>query len=60
MEILLGVTPKGCKAEETRREGFSQENETVLVQTEESGDGSWFVARGCGPVGIVCAWNSRG
>lgn len=27
MEILLGVTPKGCEAEETQREGFSQENE---------------------------------
>lgn len=27
MEILLGVTPKGCEAEETQGEGFSLENE---------------------------------
>lgn len=55
MEVLLGVTPKGCKAEETQREGFSQENESVFVQREESGDGSWFLVGGCGLAGIrVC------
>lgn len=27
MEILLGVTPKGCEADETQRDGFSHENE---------------------------------
>lgn len=40
IEILLGVTPKGCRAEETQREGFSQEKERVYEQRQERNQGS--------------------
>lgn len=42
MEILLGVTPKGCEAEETQREGFSEEKERVHEQREARSECSWF------------------
>lgn len=37
MEIWLGVTSKGCKAEETQGEGFSEQNKRVHEPKVEKG-----------------------